>query len=103
LAAKRRSIPGLFSGFEQKYYNAGLYFVNFSQSAEVRDKINVWVEDKTHDKIQDLIKPPIPLPETSLILCNAIYFKGNWLSQFDKKIRRMMISTYAKIRPFGFL
>ncbi|MDP8314379.1 MAG: serpin family protein [Candidatus Celaenobacter antarcticus] len=74
-----------FLGLNKKYYNAGLYFVNFSQSAEVRDKINVWVEDKTHDKIQDLIKPPIPLPETSLILCNAIYFKGNWLSQFDKK------------------
>jgi len=73
-----------FLGLNKKYYDAGLYFVNFAQSATVRDKINGWVEDKTHDKIKDLIKPPIPLPATSLILCNAIYFKGNWLSQFDE-------------------
>lgn len=73
-----------FIDLNKKYYDAGLYFVNFAQSAAVRDKINGWVEDKTHDKIKDLIKPPIPLPQTSLILCNAIYFKGDWLSQFDK-------------------
>ncbi len=73
-----------FLDLNKKYYDAGLYFVNFAQSSVVRDKINNWVEDKTHDKIKDLIKPPIPTSDTSLILCNAIYFKGNWLSQFDK-------------------
>ncbi len=61
-----------------------MHFIDFSKAADARNKINGWVEDKTHDKIIDLIKPPIPLPETSLILCNAIYFKGNWLSQFKE-------------------
>ncbi|MDP8226865.1 MAG: serpin family protein, partial [Candidatus Celaenobacter polaris] len=47
--------------------------------------INNWVEKKTHDKIKELIKPPMLTIDTRLVLCNAIYFKGNWLSQFDKE------------------
>ncbi|MBN2017163.1 MAG: serpin family protein [Candidatus Cloacimonetes bacterium] len=73
-----------FLDVNKKFYDSDMYFVDFAKSTSVRNQINNWVEDKTHDKIKDLIKPPIPLPETSLILCNAIYFKGNWLSQFDK-------------------
>lgn len=73
-----------FLDVNKKYYGSDMYFVNFSQSSAVRNQINSWVEEKTHDKIKNLIKPPIPTSDTSLILCNAIYFKGNWLSQFDK-------------------
>ena len=73
-----------FLDLNKKYYDANMYLVNFAQSTKVRNQINDWVEEKTHDKIQDLIKPPLPLPGTSLILCNAIYFKGNWLSKFDE-------------------
>lgn len=73
-----------FLNCTNKYYGSGLYFVDFAKSAEARNKINSWVEEKTCNKIKNLINPPIPDKWTSLILTNAIYFKGNWLSQFDK-------------------
>ncbi len=73
-----------FIDLNKKYYDAGLYFVDFITKREAaRKQINNWVEKKTHDKIKELIKPPMLNSLTRLVLCNAIYFKGNWQSQFD--------------------
>ena len=43
------------------------------------------MEQKTNRKIIDLIKPGVLDSLTRLVLANAIYFKGNWASQFDPK------------------
>ena len=48
-----------------------------------RKKINGWVEDKTKEKIKDLIPQGSIDPLTRMVLVNAIYFKGNWADQFD--------------------
>ncbi len=52
-----------------------------------RIKINSWVEKQTKNKIKDII--PTMRPEEArlirLILVNAIYFKGDWVTSFDKK------------------
>ena len=73
-----------FIDLNKKYYSAGLNFVDFITKREAaRKQINDWVEKKTNDKIKELIKPPMLDSLTRLVLCNAIYFKGNWLSQFD--------------------
>ena len=40
------------------------------------------------DKIKELLKPRHVTPLTTLVLVNAIYFKGNWASQFDKQATR---------------
>ncbi|MFC1884484.1 serpin family protein [Thermodesulfobacteriota bacterium] len=61
------------------------------QTEEARKTINSWVEEKTMDKIKELIKPGILDPLTRLVLANAIYFKGNWANQFDKKNTRHML------------
>jgi len=53
-----------------------------------RQTINDWVEDKTAKKIMGLIKPGLLTPATRLVLTNAIYFKGNWASQFDKEFTK---------------
>lgn len=59
--------------------------VDFITNAEAaRQEINQWVEERTNDKIRDLIAPGILTPRTRLVLTNAIYFKGNWLTQFEK-------------------
>ncbi len=55
-----------------------------------RKTINKWVEDKTNDKIKELIKPGILTPLTRMVLTNAIYFKGDWAEQFDKKRTRQL-------------
>ncbi len=67
-------------------YGAGLKEVDFGKAAEdARKTINTWVEKETMDKIKDLIKPGILTPLTRLVLTNAIYFKGDWASQFDEQ------------------
>ena len=66
-------------------YGAGVNEVDFAGSTEAaRSTINQWVEQKTQDKIKDLLQPGSLRPDTRLVLTNAIYFKGNWLVQFDK-------------------
>ena len=75
-----------FFNLNKKYYGAGLNFVDFEKETEAaRKTINIWVKDKTQQKIKELIKPGMVDSLTTLVLCNAIYFKGNWLVQFDKK------------------
>ena len=66
-------------------YGAGLNQVDFKGATEAaRLTINRWVEQKTQDKIKDLLQPGTLAPSTRLVLTNAIYFKGDWQTQFDK-------------------
>ncbi len=48
-----------------------------------RAAINNWVDDKTNDKIKDLIPAGMLNTGTRLVLTNAIYFKANWADQFN--------------------
>jgi serpin B len=52
------------------------------QSAEAAAQINSWVEQKTNEKIKNLIHPDEVGPTTRLVLVNAIYFKGQWETPF---------------------
>lgn len=64
-------------------YGGDLQQVDFvKQTEEARKTINAWVEDKTKDKIKELIKPGMVDSMTRLVLTNAIYFKGKWASEF---------------------
>ena len=77
-------------GFLQKFleliktsYDGRLNEVDFITAAEAaRKTINAWVEQKTNDKIKNLIGEGILDSMTRLVLTNAIYFKGNWARQF---------------------
>ena len=76
---------GEFLDLTKKYYGAVLTLLDFKNACEAaRKKINAWVEEKTKNKIKDLIKPGVLDSLTRLVLTNAIYFKGNWESQFKK-------------------
>jgi serpin B len=59
--------------------------VDFRGGAEAaRVEINSWVEDKTRQKIQDLVPAGSVNADTRLVLVNAVYFKGMWVLQFEK-------------------
>ena len=74
-----------FSKLTKDSYGAGLKEVDFAVATEAaRREINAWVEKQTHDKIKELIKPKAINQATKLVLTNAIYFKGDWNSQFKK-------------------
>lgn len=67
--------------------DASFQWVDYVADPEaVRQLINTWVEEKTHDKIVDLIGPDVLGRLTRLVLVNAIYFKGDWASQFNKEL-----------------
>ncbi|XP_066043022.1 serpin B6-like [Chamaea fasciata] len=73
----------------QKSYHAGLEQMDFVHAWEdCRKQINGWVEERTEGKIQNLLAEGILNSLTRLVLVNAIYFKGNWEEQFDKKNTR---------------
>lgn len=59
-----------------------LDFVNNTEGA--RQRINTWVEERTEQKIKNLIAKGILSANTRLVLTNAIYFKGDWKTQFKK-------------------
>jgi serpin B len=66
-------------------YGGGLNEVDFKKAPEAaRQTINAWVEKATRDKIKELIQKGVLSSMTRLVLTNAIYFKGNWASQFEK-------------------
>jgi len=78
-----------YFGLIDFYYGGkvtNLDFVNETEKSRVT--INSWVEEKTNNKIKDLIPQRSITQDTALVLTNAIYFKGNWLTQFKKENTR---------------
>lgn len=71
-----------FKTINQTYYNAEVNELDFSRS-DARDIINGWIETNTHDKIKDMIDSVDP--SHVMFLINAIYFNGEWKSQFETK------------------
>ncbi|XP_053322833.1 serpin B4-like [Spea bombifrons] len=65
----------------QLLYHAKLESVDF-QKEETREDINLWVESQTQGKIKELFPANSIDTNTSLILVNAIYFKGPWKNPF---------------------
>lgn len=66
----------------KRYFGGGVEKVDFSRPSSVADQINAWIQNQTDDKIQGLLKPKDFSVLTHVVLVNAIYFKGNWKSQF---------------------
>jgi len=68
------------------YYSGEANSLDFSGAPEEsRVTINDWVEEKTNDRIKDLFPPNSIYPDVVLVLTNAIYFKGDWLVEFDEE------------------
>nr|XP_034368594.1 serpin B8 [Arvicanthis niloticus] len=75
----------------QKFYQAGLEELSFVTDTEgCRKHINDWVLEKTEGKISEVLSPGTVCPLTKLVLVNAMYFKGKWKAQFDRKYTRGM-------------
>jgi len=74
-------------------YGAGMRILDFEHAAEAsRVTINDWVEDKTNDRIKNLLPEGSIASSTRLVLTNAIYFSAAWATPFD--------SSQTADRPF---
>ena len=77
LASYRESLHNIF--------HSDISPVNFGEPEEAAQTINSWVSDMTNKKIDKLIEKDMVNGNTRLVLVNALYFKGDWEKQFDKK------------------
>ena len=48
------------------------------------NQVNKWCDKKTHGKISKIIDQLDPV--TYLLVLNAVYFKGEWINQFEKDL-----------------
>ena len=65
----------------QDYFDAAVKELDFSDPLAV-EIINTWIEQKTNDKIKDMLDY-IP-SDAVMYLINAIYFNAKWKYQFNK-------------------
>ncbi len=70
-----------FIATNQTYFDAAVRELDFSDPKAV-DIINGWIEEKTNDKIKDMLDY---IPSNAVMyLINAIYFNATWKYEFDK-------------------
>jgi serpin B len=99
-----RFLPGFLTLTREKY-GAEFGQVDFRGHAEdARREINAWIERQTAEKIKDLLPQGSVSRLTTLVLANAVYFKGAWQSPFEKHATReedFTVSASEKIKtPF---
>lgn len=81
----RATVSSNFLTDAQKFYDAEARTINFTDP-ECVDLINAWVSGKTNAKITQLLDK-LPTDAVACIV-NAVYFKGTWATEFDKKETR---------------
>jgi serpin B len=77
-----------FLTLAKKFYGVRITPVDFGDGETARLTINGWVEERTENKIKDLIAAGVLDVSTRLVLVNAIYFKGNWADRFDPELTK---------------
>jgi serpin B len=80
-AQEGHAVRDSFTKVLDETYRAALGTVDFRHDS-ARAAINRWVADATEQKIKELIAGPL-LPDTKLVITNAVYFKARWRSQFE--------------------
>ena len=91
-----------FLALTRTNYGAELEEVDFVGDTEgARQTINAWVERQTRERIRDLLQPLMLTPQTVLVLTNAVYFKADWLTPFEKHMtheRDFYVTPEHKVR-----
>nr|CAD7569671.1 unnamed protein product [Timema californicum] len=75
-----------FQALVKKSFLSEAQALNFADNVVSAGVINQWVEEKTKNKIKDLISPDMLDSLTRLVMVNAVYFKGNWQDQFKPEM-----------------
>jgi serpin B len=77
---------GAFLDTLAENYGAGLKLLDFIGAPDAsRVVINDWVSEQTEGRIEDLLPEDTITVDTRLVLTNAIYFYGAWLSPFEEE------------------
>lgn len=79
---KGRKIKKDFHEVAVDKFMSAVESLNFADSDDSANVINQFVENRTNNKIKELIKPELINTDTQIMLVNAIYFKGIWKHKF---------------------
>jgi serpin B len=78
-----------FLAIQRDRFGAGFHEADFVSNPDTeRQRINKWVEERTKEKVKDLLQERHITPKTRMVLANAIHFKGTWITQFDPERTR---------------
>lgn len=67
--------------------------IDFSNTANAVQEINNWVSQKTRGNIREIVSEQNLSPDMSMLLLNAIYFKGTWRYIFNETNKRGSFHT----------
>lgn len=76
----------MFQSVAAKKFSSGIESLNFDQNTQAARTINSFVAEKTNYQIKEFIQPDKITGDISVMLINAIYFKGSWKQKFDKTL-----------------
>jgi serpin B len=75
-----------FLSLTKHFYAGGYRELDFRNGPDLaRNTINRWVAEKTESMIPSLLGEDDVHKDTTLVLVNAIYFKGSWAKSFAKQ------------------
>jgi serpin B len=74
-------------------FGAPLRRLDFEQTEKARAAINGWVEEKTKERIKDIVPEGLPPADTLFALANAIWFKAAWHQPFRKHLTEVAAFT----------
>ncbi|MDA7987624.1 MAG: serpin family protein [Alphaproteobacteria bacterium] len=77
---------GSYLGPVREYYAAHVESLDLADDGV--DTINAWVEENTNGAIKNVAKPGQFDDLTALVITNAIYFAGEWDTQFPKELTK---------------
>ena len=70
----------------QKFVDVANNYLALVEPLESVEQVNNWCSNKTHGKIDKILNELSP--ETVMIILNAVYFKGEWISLFEEGLTR---------------
>ncbi|XP_028143473.1 antichymotrypsin-2-like isoform X1 [Diabrotica virgifera virgifera] len=74
-----------FKDIARSTYSADVENLELNDPEKAANTINGWVEQKTNNKIKNLIDPKIfEDRDVALVLVNALYYTGKWAFPFEK-------------------
>jgi serpin B len=69
----------------EKYFEAKLESIDFSNALLSSSIINEWVSNETEDKIPSILSSSDLSSSTRAVITNAVYFSGSWRNPFLEK------------------
>ncbi len=86
---KGQQFDKAFLSLTRRYYRGGFREADFASDTQgSRKAINLWVRQNTGGNIKEVLDEGDIDSNTRLVLTNAVYFKGEWASNFKVKETR---------------